>query len=125
MRISDWSSDVCSSDLAQTVVALPSPVLGHEEGRLRQVVLRRDGLHHRVRQPGLQRTDGRRVAGHGPVGVGLLLVDLDLGHASSLYRPQNAFSSSRSPSSRLSPLSVCSPLLIFPIASLSLTPFCL
>src|SRR3546814_12929770 len=44
MRISDWSSDVCSSDLeAQVVVDVP---LGQRATERRRVVERRAGLRH-------------------------------------------------------------------------------
>src|SRR3546814_13335387 len=32
MRISDWSSDVCSSDLADENRGVPGPVIRHQEG---------------------------------------------------------------------------------------------
>ena len=44
------------------------------EGGLGEVVLHRDRLEDLVRQPFLQRNDGRRIAGERPVGEG---VDLD------------------------------------------------
>src|SRR3546814_2524382 len=73
MRISDWSSDVCSSDLRCTVEAYPqadrwSPaVLGHVPGTERP---QRDGLLHG--ETG-RLVDGRPLRGHErslrPVGI--------------------------------------------------------
>src|SRR3546814_8247254 len=46
MRISDWSSDVCSSDLAQHVVAIRQPLAS----RILQLLRRRRAV---AREPGL------------------------------------------------------------------------
>ncbi len=37
--------------------------VAHEERRLREIVLRRDGLHLGVRKPRIQRADGGGIAG--------------------------------------------------------------
>src|SRR3546814_8414064 len=48
MRISDWSSDVCSSDLAVEVQVLRVDVGDHGDGRrqLHEAAVRFVGLHH-------------------------------------------------------------------------------
>src|SRR3546814_17590014 len=44
MRISDWSSDVCSSDLAGERAAKPREIARREIGHGQEIVAERDGL---------------------------------------------------------------------------------
>src|SRR3546814_9068518 len=57
MRISDWSSDVCSSDLTSQDAGLPSELFRFE-GNENAVVLRIDSLD---RRPDGTRSEERRV----------------------------------------------------------------
>src|SRR3546814_17486343 len=65
MRISDWSSDVCSSDLpAQFEIGIV--IAGrHEEGGFAEVVLGGDCLKRRIVEPGVERHHRGRIAGEG------------------------------------------------------------
>src|SRR3546814_3226991 len=56
MRISDWSSDVCSSDLRH-----PTGLAAHEEGRA-YVPRRKGGAHAHVGADGKARAHGLRSA---------------------------------------------------------------
>ena len=61
---------------AQRVVA----TLAHEEGGLGEIVLRRDRLHRRVREPRFQRTDRGRIAAEQAVGERIDLIDRQARH---------------------------------------------
>src|SRR3546814_9558253 len=61
MRISDWSSDVCSSDLRQSRIFHPEGVNDHEDA---DFPLCRRAARHRVRHHGC----GRVRPGRGPDG---------------------------------------------------------
>ncbi len=49
--------------------------LADEESRLGEVVLGGDRLQRRIRQPFLERHDGRRIAGEDAIGEGVDLID--------------------------------------------------
>src|SRR3546814_13563306 len=69
MRISDWSSDVCSSDLGQQDAA-PHHRIGHRIAAFRRA--RRHALHGRLAQD-VAREDGSRL------NIALLEPDMQLG----------------------------------------------
>src|SRR3546814_19944328 len=68
MRISDWSSDVCSSDLSPRPGALPSPRPGDDWG-----LSDRNVSGGQAGTPGLFNADGtpKLASGDGKVGGGL------------------------------------------------------
>ena len=53
----------------------------HEESRVRQIILGRDGLHHVLGQPALQRTHRRRIAPEYPRAKRIDLIDGEFHHA--------------------------------------------
>src|SRR3546814_9779216 len=62
MRISDWSSDVCSSDLDQFRIECDGPVQHRDGGgQVASVLQRRAEIDHRFRIIGPDRSEERRV----------------------------------------------------------------
>src|SRR3546814_8326554 len=82
MRISDWSSDVCSSDLLRTALQRDC------EGRFGQIVFRGDRLEHIVGQPAFKRHDSGRIAAKALLRKGIHLNEGNCVHiiCSGLFR---------------------------------------
>ena len=62
-------------DLRREPAQPPECALGHQEGRLGEIVFERDRLQKRIRRPFLQQADGGRVSGERPVRKGVHLVE--------------------------------------------------
>ena len=63
---------------AQIVVVAAMGAFGHEERGFREIVLSRDRLHRRVRQPDVEGADGGRVAGEQPACERINLIEREL-----------------------------------------------
>src|SRR3546814_14182245 len=91
MRSSDWSSDVCSSDLVQADAVTDAPIPGRVVGEDQRHALLRIGQARQVRPAPRQLSDKIHASGHGAVADHIALAALaapgqELGRASCRER---------------------------------------